>query len=385
MLEDGPGGFSAYVSAFGNVDSANEVVEKGAFLETLTDFVKDGWIAVNHKWGETGKATITAAREDANGLYIEAMFHSTEDAQAERVKMKERLERGKSVKFSIGYRVEEDEVKDGVRYLKKVKLYEASIVNVPANTQANAIGVKGALLGNIESRMALSGLDTGYYSLWSETCQVLYTNGITGEEAASRIGPMFDEFRDIVLKLIVALMPGSENGDASGGAMIAAKLQEITGVQFKSGTLIEAKNGKATTDAATQPAEETGTAVATADGGETGDGAESEKADTAAVEEKAGRRLSEATKSRLNKNVFALREAIQKAQEVADDTENFIKEDEDVFDFIKSAAEEETKTEDAPEIKADDTDSADPALAIRRALVATNLKVTNTLTTTERQ
>jgi HK97 family phage prohead protease len=143
ILDDSPhGSFTGYASVFGNTDRQNEVVVKGAFASTLPAFLKDGFGALNHEWSTLPIATISEAREDERGLWVKGQFHSTPDAQAARTIVRERLERGKSVGMSIGYRVNDDEFKEAVRYLKDVDLFEVSLVSVPANPEAQLAAVK---------------------------------------------------------------------------------------------------------------------------------------------------------------------------------------------------------------------------------------------------
>jgi uncharacterized protein len=143
MADDGTA--ELYAAVFGNVDRTEEVIEPGAF-KNLDEFVRSGWVAVNHDWSELGIATIEAAEQDMVGLKLRIRFHSTDDAQECRTVVKERMDRGKAVKCSIGYRVTEDaqEQRDGktVRVLKGIEIYEASIVNLPANPAAMVTSVK---------------------------------------------------------------------------------------------------------------------------------------------------------------------------------------------------------------------------------------------------
>ena len=104
-LDDEAGTVELYAAAFGNVDSANEVIQPGAF-KNLNDFVDTGWLAVNHDWDRLPIATIDGAEQDAKGLKVKAHFHSTPEAQAVRTTIKERLARGKSVKAC--YRLQGD-------------------------------------------------------------------------------------------------------------------------------------------------------------------------------------------------------------------------------------------------------------------------------------
>jgi HK97 family phage prohead protease len=136
------GSFSGYASVFNNTDRQGEIVLKGAFADTLPAFLKDGFGALNHEWSSLPVATISEAREDDRGLWIKGEFHSTPDAQTARTVVRERLERGKSVGLSIGYNVKEDEFTKDARLLKRLDLYEVSLVSVPANQEAQVVGIK---------------------------------------------------------------------------------------------------------------------------------------------------------------------------------------------------------------------------------------------------
>lgn len=143
MTADGHGFITGYASTFSNFDSVGERVTKGAFLPSLLDFMKDGFVAVGHDWSALPIATPVEASEDEHGLFVKAEFHSTADAQDARTVIRERLERGKTVKLSIGYEVLEDERTEQGRLLKNLKLYEWSYVTVPANSMAAVTDAKG--------------------------------------------------------------------------------------------------------------------------------------------------------------------------------------------------------------------------------------------------
>lgn len=168
LKDDGSGTIEGYASTFENWDDVGERPVKGAFKQHLSDFLKDGFIAIGHNWSQLPIATPTKAREDDKGLYVEAQFHSTPDAQAARTVVKERLDRGKSVKLSIGYEVLLDEYVPEGRLLKDVKLYEWSIVTVPANRQADVTTAKGLRLESEHDAAlaAVLGLADRYKSLF---------------------------------------------------------------------------------------------------------------------------------------------------------------------------------------------------------------------------
>jgi hypothetical protein len=141
-IGDGAGGFIGYGSTFGNRDRAGEIVVPGAFSKALETFMRDGFIAVGHDWAALPVATVKSAVEDDMGLRLEAEFHTTARAQEARQTVRERLERGKSVGLSIGYRVLDAEDTDDGRLLKEIELHEVSLVTVPCNALAAVTGIK---------------------------------------------------------------------------------------------------------------------------------------------------------------------------------------------------------------------------------------------------
>jgi HK97 family phage prohead protease len=168
-LGEGAGGGMGYPSVFYDLDDVGDIALPGAYQEGLADFLRDGFIASAHEWDEAIGYPVVA-REDAYGLWSEWAFHSTSDAQDVRQKAAERADAGKTVKLSIGYVTEAsvEVTRDAyetelpkyipadklaavlekaqkfycVRLLQKIKLYEYSIVTVPALDSAQATGIK---------------------------------------------------------------------------------------------------------------------------------------------------------------------------------------------------------------------------------------------------
>lgn len=153
---DGAGILEGYASTFGNIDSYGDTVEPGAYTDTITaDFLPAGFFASNHDWS-VRIGFPTDVKQDAVGLYVRGPFHSTPAAQEIRTQTLERLQAGKKAGLSIGYEVQEFEMRkvetpfrgmfgeltDMVRVLKKIKLFEVSVVSVPADTHAWVTGAK---------------------------------------------------------------------------------------------------------------------------------------------------------------------------------------------------------------------------------------------------
>jgi len=156
--DDGAGYLEGYASTFGNVDEQNETVSRGAFAKTLRERLKKRAIKLvdSHAVNHGSKAIIGVveeAREDDAGLWIKARFSSAPSAQEVRTKVRE----GILDSLSIGYQVIKDDVKDGVRVLKELRLFEVSVVAWPANTQALISAVKRVVP---VTTFALAPLDT---------------------------------------------------------------------------------------------------------------------------------------------------------------------------------------------------------------------------------
>lgn len=135
--EEGEGIVEAIVSVFGNVDSYGDIIEKGAFLESLNfKYPKGVWM---HDWSQPIAKTVEAKELD-EGLYIKGkLILDVQKAKEAYALIKE----GVIDEFSIGYTVLEDEYDlDGYRHLKKIRLYEWSPVLVGANPKTRVIDVK---------------------------------------------------------------------------------------------------------------------------------------------------------------------------------------------------------------------------------------------------
>lgn len=141
--DDGHGSFSGYGSLFGVKDLGGDVVVAGAYADTVAQFKERGFIAWGHDWANP-VATIREAREDARGLFIEAEFHSDPQSQQARTRTVERLARGKFMGLSIGYLAEDVDYQPDARVLKKVRLFETSLVTVPMQPDAGVTAAKSA-------------------------------------------------------------------------------------------------------------------------------------------------------------------------------------------------------------------------------------------------
>ncbi|MEN9903695.1 MAG: hypothetical protein RLZZ555_260 [Pseudomonadota bacterium] len=136
VSEDGL--FSGYGSVFGVVDSYQEVVAAGAFKESLDSRMPS--LLWQHRSGEP-IGVYTSVKEDNIGLHVEGKLALKTARGAEAYEL---LKMGAISGLSIGFITREDSYDrvTGVRTLKKVDLWEVSLVTFPANDAARVANVK---------------------------------------------------------------------------------------------------------------------------------------------------------------------------------------------------------------------------------------------------
>lgn len=166
--------FEGYLARFDNVDSYGDVIQKGAFVNTLNKAKKEGRVLPVLKQhgtmgGFSGDDTpigyFEDAYEDSKGLYVKGVLFSTTEGKNMYALLKE-APLG-TMGMSIGYRVvgkktasEEEYRKTGVvQYLTEIDLREGSIVTFPANDQARVEDVKSEALRwrGLEKHLAKNG------------------------------------------------------------------------------------------------------------------------------------------------------------------------------------------------------------------------------------
>lgn len=151
--EDGlsEGQFVAYASVFGNVDSYGDIVVKGAFAEDLDRWEKSG-NAIPLLFGhnmvdpDLNIGHVVSAEEDEIGLKVTAQL----DLENPKSKQVYRMLKGKRInQMSFAYDVIDgapvkspDSDEDDVYEIRKLKLYEVSVVTVGANAETEILAVK---------------------------------------------------------------------------------------------------------------------------------------------------------------------------------------------------------------------------------------------------
>lgn len=135
------GEIEGYGSVFGVVDSYNEVVDKGAFAESLKRHGVPKLLLQHSSWMVGG--VWTEAREDEKGLYLKGKLNLDVQAAKEAYSL---LKQGAINGLSIGFRTLKESIDKatGVVHILECRLYEVSVVTFPANESATISSVKSA-------------------------------------------------------------------------------------------------------------------------------------------------------------------------------------------------------------------------------------------------
>ena len=155
VTDDGKfGWFRGYAIIWDNVDRSNEVAVKGCFSECLSENPK-----IKMQWQHDTSELIgsyTEVKEDDKGLYCVGRINLATARGKEAYAL---LKAGDIDSLSIGYTVKSDDYdrQKNVRYLRKLELYEISLVSVPCNPLATITEVKSDKVVSVDDIMNCNG------------------------------------------------------------------------------------------------------------------------------------------------------------------------------------------------------------------------------------
>lgn len=133
--------FEGFASTFGNIDLVDDIVVRGAFVESLLKRIPVVLWQHDH-WQPIGMPV--EVKETEEGLFFKARLPKADTFVSGRVIPQIKI--GSIRSMSIGFRIVESEVNsDGIRLLQKVDLLEVSLVTFPANEMARVSGFKASL------------------------------------------------------------------------------------------------------------------------------------------------------------------------------------------------------------------------------------------------
>ena len=145
--EDGMkvGRIEGLASTYGNTDLGGDVVEKGAFKQTL-NHSQTVPLLLDHNYTTAGVAGVAKLEDRKEGLYMTAeMPLDVPEVAAAYKKIKFMIDRGGKMGLSIGYdTVKSEPGTDGTRRLKEIALHEVSVTPFPMNTEAQIMSAKAS-------------------------------------------------------------------------------------------------------------------------------------------------------------------------------------------------------------------------------------------------
>lgn len=159
------GVISGYASVFGNVDSYGDIVVKGAFSKFLSEMERTGkkisvYYGHNMEDPRANIGVVTELEEQDHGLWFKAQLDLSGDTYGRIVY--EQLKDGRLDSMSFGYSIV-DAAPTGEGYeLRELKLFEVSVVPIPANDQAMVTSVKA---GRAISRKNMDLIRAAYEAL----------------------------------------------------------------------------------------------------------------------------------------------------------------------------------------------------------------------------
>lgn len=133
---------SGYLSSFGNIDTDNDIIVKGAFAKSISERKDKIFFLLQHNW-EKPLGKFQKLEEDEKGLYFEAEIANTSYGND----LIELYAAGIINEHSIGFNTVKSEVEKstGVRTIREVKLWEGSAVSLAANPATPFTGFKSEL------------------------------------------------------------------------------------------------------------------------------------------------------------------------------------------------------------------------------------------------
>ncbi len=176
------GDVAGYGSVFNNVDQGYDVVEEGAFANSLKErgmpkmlFGHDYWSPPIGKWNE--------AKEDDHGLYLEGSLNLKSQMGSE---VHAGLKMGTMDGLSVGFLMKDyDIAESGIRHIKEADLLEVSVVTFPMNELARVDAVKNRVQQGISKRELEWILrDAGFTRAQAKAFIARGFNGLTQCDAA---------------------------------------------------------------------------------------------------------------------------------------------------------------------------------------------------------
>ena len=193
LSEDGS--FEGCLSPYNNVDDGSDLVEPGAFTKTIQENGNTIPMLWQHK---TDCPIGSLALEDRpDGLWCKGqLVLDVPEAKKAYLLLKAKIVKG----LSIGYDAIKAQVVNGVRHLKEIRLWEGSVVTFPMNNLALVTDVKGRQVkGDFNEELSERQVADAGYQIMCAVSQALYQipwSELSREEMLSSAETVISQFHD---------------------------------------------------------------------------------------------------------------------------------------------------------------------------------------------
>jgi HK97 family phage prohead protease len=133
------GSFEGVLATYGNVDLGGDLIERGAFTKTIQEHGNEVKLLWQHEPGSVIGTLKLLDEPDA--LRVKGQIEIDDDIPFSRTAYK-LLKKQLLTGLSIGYDTIKSDIKDGVRHLKELRLWEGSLVTFPMNEYAAVSSIK---------------------------------------------------------------------------------------------------------------------------------------------------------------------------------------------------------------------------------------------------
>lgn len=196
------GSFEGMLSPYGNIDQAGDIVQRGSYKKTLNDNGNEVPCLWQHKSDQPiGKLMLEDRPE---GLWCKGqLLMELPEAKKAYLLIKARIVKG----LSIGFSTIKDEVKEGIRHLLEIRLFEGSIVTFPANLAAQITAVKRSpeTKGDFNEELLEIQLRDSAYQMESALCRSLHSlmwAGMSKEDALTAAQATIEQFGNAYLAFL---------------------------------------------------------------------------------------------------------------------------------------------------------------------------------------
>lgn len=193
---DDEGTFEGDLSVYDVVDAVGDVVETGAFHRSL----KQGGPNRPLLWQHDPRNPIGVLQltDSEDALQVKGVLNmDLPQAREAHSIMKMFRKHGMNLGLSIGFLTMRDEVRNGIRYLKELKLFEGSLVTFPANRLCYVTDVKQMEGKDFsESLQEIQNWQIGYQimeALGEALMGAAYEEGMTRQERITATGKAWDD------------------------------------------------------------------------------------------------------------------------------------------------------------------------------------------------